>query len=106
MNIFNVFPSIFGKKAREVNDQAKKDNIGGNLAGDGMQNGGTLVIDKGGKVLLCFKQENAADHVENSEILKALGLNAGVTGGQSEGATGGAEGDGARKNVCKDDACN
>jgi len=27
--------------------QAKKENLGGNLKGDGMQNGGTLVVGKG-----------------------------------------------------------
>jgi hypothetical protein len=43
--------------------------------GDGYQNGGTLIITKGGEnVLMDYRQENAADHVSNEEILKALGI--------------------------------
>jgi len=43
------------------------------LKGDGLQNGGTLVITAGGKeVLVDFRQDNPADHVELSDILKAL----------------------------------
>jgi hypothetical protein len=45
------------------------------LKGDGYQKGGTIIITKGGeKVLLDYRQENAADHVSNEEILKALGI--------------------------------
>jgi prostamide/prostaglandin F2alpha synthase len=45
------------------------------LKGDGYQNGGTMIITKGGeKVLLDYRQENAADHVDPDEILKALGI--------------------------------
>ena len=34
--------------------------------------GGALVIDKGGKLLLEYKQEDAADHVNPEDVLKAL----------------------------------
>jgi len=44
------------------------------MKGDGLQNGGTLVVARGGKVLLKFVQENPADHVEISEVVKALGI--------------------------------
>ena len=46
------------------------------MKGDGYQNGGTFVMDKGGKVLLKYIQENPADHVEPSDVLKALNISA------------------------------
>ena len=65
-------------------------------------------------MLLSFKQDSAADHVENEEVLKALGLSpetSGATGAES----GGAESQGAptgRDNtktppnvVCDGDVC-
>jgi len=43
--------------------------------GDGYQNGGTMIITKGGeKVLLDWRQENAADHVDAQDVLKILGI--------------------------------
>nr|XP_053641845.1 prostamide/prostaglandin F synthase-like [Cherax quadricarinatus] len=49
--------------------------VGGDMKGDGFQNGGLLVVGpKGEKVLYEFKQENPAEHAENSAIAKALGL--------------------------------
>lgn len=51
--------------------KAKEKGIGGNLKGDGFQNGGTLIVSAGGKeVLLDYKQENVADHVELEDVLK------------------------------------
>ena len=45
-------------------------NVGGNLHGDGFQNGGVLVVDKGGKTLHLYVQESPADHEDNMKILK------------------------------------
>ncbi|XP_060590204.1 prostamide/prostaglandin F synthase-like [Ruditapes philippinarum] len=113
LNIFSVFPSIFGKKAREFNERVKKEKISGNMTGDGMQNGGTLIVGQGGKLLLSFRQENAPDHVENEDVLKALGLpvdtgSGGETGeGTGDGATGGAGGSDEKPPnvVCEEDVC-
>jgi len=45
------------------------------LKGDGFQNGGLLIVKKGGQeVLLSYRQVNVAEHVKNSAVLKALGL--------------------------------
>ncbi|XP_033764032.1 prostamide/prostaglandin F synthase-like [Pecten maximus] len=74
LNFFSLFPAIFAKVSRDAMDKAKKEKIDGNLKGDGMQNGGILIVDAGGKLLLSFKQENPADHLESSEILKAVGI--------------------------------
>lgn len=35
-----------------------------------MQNGGLLVVGKGGKLLYSFVQENFAEHASNEDILK------------------------------------
>ena len=51
-------------------EQAKERGVGGDLKGDGFQNGGLVVVEKGGKVLYSFVQENVADHAENEDILK------------------------------------
>ncbi|XP_064611365.1 prostamide/prostaglandin F synthase-like [Liolophura sinensis] len=75
LGFFSAIGSVFSKKGREASSQAKADALGGNLKGDGFQNGGALVVSSGGdKVLLSFKQENPADHVELSEVLKSLGI--------------------------------
>ena len=45
------------------------------LKGNKVQNGGVLIVKKGGQeVLLSYRQENPADHVENSQVLKVLGI--------------------------------
>ena len=55
--------------------QAKAQNISGNLSGDGLQNGGLLIVTKGGEqVLLNHREEAPGDHVANAAILEALGL--------------------------------
>lgn len=40
------------------------------MKGDGYQNGGLLVVEKGGKLLYSYMQENPADHANNDDILK------------------------------------
>ncbi|ODN01167.1 Prostamide/prostaglandin F synthase [Orchesella cincta] len=70
-----VLMSLFGKAARDRIAQNRQENLPSNLKGDGLQNGGTLVIAKGGaKVLLDYRQDNPADHIELSEILKVLNI--------------------------------
>lgn len=49
-------------------------HVEGDLKGDGFQNGGALVIDKKGKILLEFKQDDPAEHVEANDVLKALNI--------------------------------
>ena len=55
--------------------QAKTENISGNLSGDGLQNGGLLIVTKGGEqLLLNHREENPGDHVANGVILEKLGI--------------------------------
>ena len=48
----------------------------GDLKGDAMQNGGTIIVEKGGKLLLKYVQENPAEHIELTDVLKALNITA------------------------------
>ena len=51
--------------------QAKALGLGGDLKGDGYQNGGALVVEKGGeKTLLQYVQKSAPEHASNEDILK------------------------------------
>ena len=53
--------------------------MSGNFAGNGLQNGGLLIITKGGeRVLLNHREETPGDHVANGVILETLGLKQGV----------------------------
>ena len=65
---------LFSSKWREAASRAKTIGVGGDVKGDGFQYGGALVIDKNGKLLLEYKQEDAADHVSAEDVLKALNI--------------------------------
>jgi len=85
-----VLLSLLTKKARDAIAKSKADKLPGNLKGDGLQTGGTLVITKGGvKVLLDFRQDNPADHVDAAEVLKVLGI--ADTRNKSEGEASGSK---------------
>ena len=48
--------------------------VSGDMQGDGFQNGGTIIVEKGGKLLYEYKQLDASEQVSAEQILKALGL--------------------------------
>lgn len=55
--------------------QANAKGIKGNYRGDGLLNGGMLIVTAGGeKVLLSYKQASPGDHVSNKQILEVLGI--------------------------------
>lgn len=75
LGFFGAIGSILGKKGREMLSEAKKNNIAGDMKGDGFQNGGTIIVSAGGKeVLLTYAQDSPADHVPLEDVLKALGI--------------------------------
>lgn len=75
MSFLQLFPAVFSKKSREAKAKADSMKLGGNLSGDGYQNGGCLVVGAGGTpTMYTFKQEDAAEHPENANILEALGI--------------------------------
>ncbi|GFS18015.1 prostamide/prostaglandin F synthase [Elysia marginata] len=112
LNFFTIFPSLFGKKTRETLSQSKEKGIDGNFAGDGWQNGGAFVVDKGGKALLTFKQESPGEHVDPNAVLKALGIEGAVETHPPEGAAAECNEEACAlptkkptEPVCTDDAC-
>jgi prostamide/prostaglandin F2alpha synthase len=74
LGFFSGISSILGKKGREFLAKAKNEGIAGDMKGDGFQNGGTLIIQPGGKVLLTFLQDSPSDHVATEDVLKALNI--------------------------------
>ena len=55
--------------------QSNAKGIKGNIRGDGLLNGGMLIVTAGGeKVLLSHKQASPGDHVSNEQILDVLGI--------------------------------
>lgn len=69
-----LFPAILSSLSRAAQARAKNLGLGGNMAGDGYQNGGALVVKQGGETLFHFVQAEAAEHASNADILKALNL--------------------------------
>ena len=78
MGYLQVIPAIISGAARAAQAAAKRLGVGGNMDGDKYQNGGCLVVEKGGgdTPLLHYIQQGAPDHVENSDVLKSLGIDA------------------------------
>ena len=68
-----LLPMILSAAARAASSRAKSFGLGGNMRGDGWQNGGCLVVEKGGgdKPLLLYVQPSAPAIVNNADILKA-----------------------------------
>jgi len=74
-NMMNIWGSVFDQKGREAIKKGKEAGVGGNLAGDGLQTGGTLIVNAGGERLLMFaRQEHPADVVDATSVLQALGI--------------------------------
>ena len=74
MGFLQLIPAIVSAASRAAQATAKRLGLGGNMAGDGMQNGGCLVVEKegGDQPLLHYIQLAAPDHVSNADVLKAL----------------------------------
>jgi len=98
-NAVTVVASLVEKESRNWNAKSNAAGIPGNFKGDGMQSGGTLVIEKGGKVLLSHKQKNPGDHVELKDILESLGIDKDESTAAAAAATSGGG------ITCTDDVC-
>ena len=73
MNIFGLIPALFAPNALLAGFKSWQLGLRGNMFGDGWQNGGCLVVEKGGDgddPLLYYIQESAPDHVSNDAVLK------------------------------------
>ncbi len=65
---------MVSSKWREAFGKVKESGVGGDMKGDGFQNGGAMIVDKGGKLLYEYRQEDASEHISADEILSALNL--------------------------------
>ncbi len=75
ISMLGLIPAVLSSAARAAQAKAKELGLGGNMRGDGYQNGGVLIVGAGGDpTLLQWKQEAAPDHVANEEVLKALDI--------------------------------
>jgi len=75
LGLLKLVPGLFSRKWKEAKEKADSMNLGGNLAGDGYQTGGVLIVGQGGApTMYTYKQDDPADHPDNAEILKALGI--------------------------------
>ncbi|XP_012257773.2 prostamide/prostaglandin F synthase-like [Athalia rosae] len=73
-NYFSVIKSLFSSESRAAINKGKELKVGGNYKGDGLQNGGALVVKQGGELLYSFKQDGPAQHVKNSKFLEVLSI--------------------------------
>ncbi|CAG7834496.1 unnamed protein product [Allacma fusca] len=75
-NICNICCAVCcSADVKRVSAEGKKNNIKNNWKGNGLQMGGTLIVEKGGKrVILSYKMKGLADHLDNSKILQALNI--------------------------------
>lgn len=91
-NMLSIGGALVSSETRKANARSNARGIKGNMKGDGMQLGGTLVVSKGGeKVLLCHKQKNPGDHTNVTAVLQSLGI--ATSGDEGEGATAAVQGE-------------
>ena len=71
----SIWTALLSRVTRAAMSETKRQNISGNLSGDGLQNGGVLIVNKGGsKVLLNHREQNPGDNVANQTVLESLGI--------------------------------
>jgi len=75
LSMMGAIGAAIDKETRNINSQAGKVGIKGNMKGDKLQLGGLLIVEKGGTELKYFKQVKASDYLKNSEVLQVLGVN-------------------------------
>ncbi|XP_054271307.1 prostamide/prostaglandin F synthase-like [Macrosteles quadrilineatus] len=75
-NYLSILWYIMGRVGRSAYNRGKAANIPWNLQGDGLQNGGCLIVEKGGRILHSYRQDGAADQLSNDKILEVLDLTA------------------------------
>lgn len=74
-NWITIWKALLSRISRLAVGEAHDQNIGGNYRGDGLQNGGLVIVGAGGaRVLLYHREETPGDHVSNDIILRSLGL--------------------------------
>ena len=74
MSLFEAIRVLLSSASQEAISTARALGLTSNMEGDKFQNGGCLIVEKGGgrNPLLNFIQNSPADRVSNVEILKVL----------------------------------
>jgi len=75
VGVCEALGGLCGRKWSQVAANAKSKGIEGDMKGDGMQNGGTLVIGRKGRLLFEYLQVDPSDHIEANDVLKSLEIN-------------------------------
>lgn len=74
-NLLSIWIALLSRITRAAISETRRMNISSNMSGDGLQNGGILIMDKGGsKILLNHREENPGDNVANEVVLQSLGI--------------------------------
>ena len=73
-NYSQVFCALLEASTRAAMSRVRALGIGGDLRGNGLQNGGALVIAPGGKLLFSYRQETLAGHVDPKDVLHSLNI--------------------------------
>jgi len=97
IGMFSVAGQLISKQSRKWLAHANQLGVTGDMKGNGLQQGGTYVIEKGGKVLFKHTQEGFGDHPKLEDILKSLNISAGGDTASTSAAS--------PKVVCDDNAC-
>lgn len=75
MSALDLVPGLLSPQALSAGLNATLSGLGGNMWGNGMQNGGLLVVERGGnKVPFSFRQNQPSDHPDRKAILDALNI--------------------------------
>ncbi|XP_045781129.1 prostamide/prostaglandin F synthase-like isoform X2 [Maniola jurtina] len=69
-NVVTILTSLLWKQSREAIVKGKSLGLHNDLIGDGLQNGGALLIKESGELLLRYVQDIPADWLTNMEICK------------------------------------
>lgn len=105
-NWLSIWKALLSAVTRRTISEARAQNISGNFSGDGLQNGGLLIVSKGGEeILLNHREEDVGDHVANGVILERLGIDASSVPPKAQQMPSEANTSASQQPVCTDEAC-
>ncbi|XP_047541242.1 prostamide/prostaglandin F synthase-like isoform X2 [Vanessa atalanta] len=71
-NVVTILTSLLWKQSRDAISKGKSMGLHNDLTGDGLQNGGALLVSNGGKILCHYVQHAPTDRLRNLDIAKLL----------------------------------
>ncbi|XP_069363369.1 prostamide/prostaglandin F synthase-like isoform X2 [Maniola hyperantus] len=73
-NVVTILTSLLWKQSREAIVKGKSLGLHSDLIGDGLQNGGALLVKQSGELFLHYPQDIPADWLTNMELCKLFDL--------------------------------